>query len=83
MEPSFNRAWKKLLLLVEEQTVQFPTPKNIYARDIYLDRDTSNFATGKAEIKFISKFNTTDEIENEMMSVRWRLLKFQPPDTEI
>ena len=24
-----------------------------------------------------------DEIENEMMSVRWRLLKFQPADTEI
>ena len=41
------------------------------------------FATGKAEIKYIGKFNTTDEFENEMMSVRWRLLKFQPADTEI
>ena len=83
LEPWFNRTWKELLLLVKGQTVHIPTPKNIYARDIYLDRDTPIFATGKAEIKYIGKFNTTDEIENEMMSVRWRLLKFQPADIEI
>ena len=73
------------MLLVEGQTVQIPTPKNIYARDIYLDRDTPIFATGKAEIKYTLANSTplADEIENEMMSVRWRLLKFQPADTEI
>jgi hypothetical protein len=46
-------------------------PKNIYARDICIDRDTPIFATGKAEIKYIGKFNTTDDIENEMMSIRY------------
>jgi hypothetical protein len=34
------------------------------------------FATGKAEIKYIGKFNTTDDIENEMMSVRWSYSSF-------
>ena len=53
-------AWKELLLLLEGQTVHMPTPKNIYARDICLDRDTPIFAIGKAEIKYIGKFNTTD-----------------------
>jgi hypothetical protein len=65
------------MLLLEGQTVHLPTPKNIYARDIYIDRDTPIFATGKAEIKYIGKFNTTDDIENEIMSVRWKLFKFQ------
>ena len=73
----------RLLPLVEGQTVHIPIPTNIYARDICLDRDTPLFATGKAEIKYSGKFNTTDEIENKMMSVRWRLFKFQPADTEI
>ena len=52
---------------------------------IFVWTDTPIFATctGKAEIKYIGKFNTTDEVENEMMSVRWRLFKFQPADTEI
>ena len=52
---------------------------------IFVWTDTPIFATctGKAEIKYIGKFNTTDEVENEMMSVRWRLFKFQPADTKI
>ena len=70
-------AWKELLLLLEGQTVHLPTPKNMYARDICISRDTPIFAIGKAEIKYIGKFNTTDDIENEMMSVRWKLFKFQ------
>ena len=40
------------MLLVDGQTVQIPTPKNIYARDIYLERDTPIFAKEKAEIKY-------------------------------
>ena len=56
------------MLLVEGQTVQIPTPKNIFSCDIYLDRDTPIFATGKSRNQvYIGKFNTTDEIENEMM----------------
>ena len=35
-----------------EKLVQIPTPQNIYARDIYLERDTPIFAKQKAEIKY-------------------------------
>jgi hypothetical protein len=60
LELGLNRE-EELLLLLEGQTVHLPTPKNIYARDICIDRDTPIFATGKAEIKYIGKFNTTDD----------------------
>ena len=60
-------AWKELLLLLEGQTVHLPTPKNIYARDICINRDTPIFATGKAEVKYIGKLNTIDDIEMKFL----------------
>ena len=61
-------AWKELLLLLEGQTVHLPSPKNQYANDICIDKNTPIVATGK--------YNSTDEWENEMMSVRWKVFNF-------
>ena len=69
-------AWKELLLLLEGQTVHLPSPKNHYATDIEIDSDIPVVATGKAEITYVGKYNTTDITENEMMSVRWKVFKF-------
>lgn len=79
-------AWKELLLLLEGQTVHLPAPKNHYAQDICIDKDTPIVATGIAELKFLNRFNQTDEIENEMMQVRWKVFKFShqiPRDEQI
>lgn len=69
-------AWKELLLLLEGQTVHLPSPKNHYAKDICIEGDTPVVATGKSEIKYTGRYNVTDEVENEMMAVRWKLFKF-------
>ena len=63
-------AWKELLLLLEGQPIHFPAPKSIYARDIYLEKDTPIFATSKSPITYVGKYNTLDERENEMMAAR-------------
>ena len=41
-----------------------------------LCKDTPVFATSKDVIKFIGKYNTTDEIKNDMMAVRWHVFNF-------
>ena len=69
-------AWKELLLLLESQSVHLPSPKNHYSHDICIDSDTPIFATSKSRITYIGKYNATDEIENEMMAVRWRVFDF-------
>ena len=69
-------AWKELLLLLEGQTVHLPSPKNHYVRDICISTDVPIFATGKARITFVGKYNTNDERETEMMAARWKVLDF-------
>jgi hypothetical protein len=69
-------AWKELLLLLEGETVHLPSPKNHYATDITISEKTPIVATSKSVITYIGKYNTTDETENEMMSVRWKVFKF-------
>ena len=69
-------ARKDLLFSLEGQTVHLPSPKNHYLNDICIDRDTPIASTGKSEITFVGKFNSIDKIENEMMSVRWKVFKF-------
>ena len=69
-------SWKEMLLLLEGQTVHLPSPKIHYANDICISQDTRIFATGKSEITYLGKYNTTDETENEMVSVRWKIFKF-------
>ena len=69
-------AWKELLLLLEGQPVHLPSPKNHYACDISITTDVPIFATGKACISYVGRFNSTDERENEMMAVRWKVFDF-------
>ena len=69
-------AWNHLLLLLEGETVKLPAPKNFYSEDVCISSDIPIFATSKSMIKFRGTFNTTDEREDEMMKVRWRLFYF-------
>ena len=77
-------AWKDLLLLLEGQKVHLPSPKNHYATDICIENDTPIFATGKSRITYVGRYQTTDEMETEMMSVRWNVFdfKYQIPQNE-
>lgn len=74
--------WKDLLLLLEGETVRLPAPKNHFASDVKIDTDIPIFATSKDRIKFKGPYNTTDEIENDMMASRWRVLEFTHVFTE-
>ena len=57
-------AWKDLLVLLEgQQTVHLPSSKNHYAHDI--QSNAPIVATGKSEIKYICKFNSTDPVEDK------------------
>ena len=69
-------AWQDMLLLLEGQTIHFAAPKSTYAKDIMFDRDTPIFATGKEQIRYPGRYNSTDERENEMMDCRWRYFNF-------
>ena len=59
--------------------VHLPASKNHFAGDICIDNYTPVFATTKDVIKFIGKYNTTDEIENNMMAVRWHIFNLTQP----
>jgi len=69
-------AWKDLLLLLEGQEVHLPAPKNHFTNDLCIDSDTPIFATGKGEIKFVGKYNSRDDREDEMMGARWKVFTF-------
>ena len=68
--------WKDLLLLLEGETVRLPAPKNHFASDVVIDTDIPIFATSIGRIKYKGPYNTTDEIENDMMNSRWKVLEF-------
>ena len=67
--------WNEFLLLLEGHTVHLPAPKNRFASDILIGKDTPVFATSKDVIKFIGKCNTKNEIKN-IMAVRWHVFIF-------
>ena len=66
--------WESLLLLLEGQLVNLPTPKNSFSKDIVIteDMDTPIFCTSKGPICFIAAYNQTCDKENRMMDLRWR-----------
>ena len=71
-------------MLLEGQKVHLPSPKNHYASDICIEHDIPIFATGKSRITYVGRYQTTDEMETEMMSVRWKVFDFkhQIPENE-
>ena len=68
-------SWKEMFLLLEGQTVHLPSPKNHCANDVCISQDNPIFATEKSKITYLGRYNTTDETENEMMPVRWKIFK--------
>ena len=75
-------AWKALLLLLEGETVKLPSPKNHFVNDVCISSDIPIFATGKAPIQFVGKYNVLDARESEMMTVRWKHFNFHHQITE-
>ena len=71
-----NFAWKELLLLLEEQTVHLPSPKNHCASNIIISSDVSIFATDKSRIVFCGRGHLTDSIKDDMMAAGWIVFKF-------
>ena len=74
-------AWKDFLLLLEGQPIHFPAPKTTYAKDIYLEQDTPIFATSKAPITYIGKYNATDDRENRNDGIPLEGLCIHPSNT--
>ena len=74
--------WEHLLVLLEGDPVHFPTPRNHFVKDIKFDKDTPIFATSKGDIKHCCKYNVSDERENEMMMVGWKIFKLHRQITE-
>lgn len=70
-------AWHEFLLLLEGQKVHLPAPKNHFVKDICIDTDVPIFATGKARITYVGRYNSSDDRETEMMSVRWKIFEFR------
>ena len=71
-----NFAWKELLLLLEEQTLHLPSPKNHCASNIIISSDVSIFATDKSRTVFCGSGHSTDSIEDDMMAARWIAFEF-------
>ena len=71
-----------MLLLLEGDTVKLPAPKNQFASDVVIQKDTPIFATSKSRITYVGKFNSTDQRETEMMSIRWKVIEFKHQITE-
>ena len=69
--------WHDLLLLLEGDTVKLPAPKNRFAEDIKITSDVAIFATSRKEVKFTGTYNTTDDVETEMMAARWKPFFFK------
>ena len=76
--------WNDLLLLLEGETVKLPAPKNQFSSDVVIEKDTPIFATSKSRVTYVGKFNSSDERETEMMSIRWKVIEFnhQIPESE-
>ena len=62
-----------MMLLLEDETVKLPAPKNIYIEDIVISTNAAMFATSKSSIKRRGPDNTSDDRETEMMAARSKL----------
>ena len=64
------------LLLLEGHTLDLPEPKNHSANDICINKDIPVVTTSKDVTKFIGRYNTTNEVENDMLAVTWHVYNF-------
>ena len=68
--------WKDLLLLLEDEPVKSPSPKNQFATDVFIKTDILIFVTNKPKIEFVGKHNMRYNRETEMMDVWWKIFQF-------
>ena len=68
--------WHDLLLMLEGQPVHLPAPKSHFSKDLEFDNDTPIFCTTKHDFVYV-KGGVIDQMETEMMAVRWKSFKFQ------
>ena len=66
--------WKDLLLLLEGDVVNLPSPKNHFSADVCIKDDTPIFAT--SIFKITKSMRDADIGENEMMDARWKVYDF-------
>lgn len=64
-----------VLLILEGHTNDLPEPKNHFA-DICINKDIPVVTTRKDVIKFIGRYNTTNEVESDMLAVTWHVNNF-------
>ena len=68
--------WQDLLRLLEGDKIHIATPKTQFAQDIILEKDTPIFCTGPSRIRKFSRDGDVNEVESEMMEVRWKVFIF-------
>ena len=77
--------WHDLLLMLEGQPVHLPAPKSHFSKDLEFNNDTPIFCTTKHDLIYV-KAGVVDQMENEMMAVRWNAFQFQrqiPQDEQL
>ena len=57
--------------------MKLPAPKKQSSTDVVIKKDTPILATSKSRIIYTGKFNSTDDRETEMMSVRRKFIEFR------
>lgn len=68
--------WQDMLRLLEGDKIHVPTPKTHFAQDIILEKDTPIFCTAPSRIRKFSRNYDVNEVESEMMDVRWKTFTF-------
>ena len=63
------------------QKVHLPAPKTHFSQDSEFTRDTPIFDTSKEELSFV-RGKVLDEMESQMMRVRWKVFTLQSPNPE-
>jgi hypothetical protein len=68
--------WQDLLRLLEGDKIHIPTPKTHFAQDVILEKDTPIFCTGPSRIRKFSRAGDVNEIESQMIEIRWKIFIF-------
>ena len=70
------------MLLLKEDTIKLPEPKNCYVEGVVIHFDVAIFATSKLPITNGSPYNTSDQQEDVMMASRSKMLSVHHQFTE-
>ena len=68
--------WKSFLLLLEGDQVNLAAPKNHFATDVCINRDTPVYTTSESVITYRGAYNSQDQSEDDMMASRWKVFHF-------